>query len=101
MENISVFHKNYEQITTTLILHQAHLSIKTKTVKENEKRNKQKSENLKGRNSLFRSHLKREVKKSMFDFMTLLWVGLGGASLAFAFIQYAYSYRKKVKTEPC
>jgi hypothetical protein len=98
METISVFHKNYEQITTTLILHQTQLNIKTKTVKENEKRNKQKSENLKGRHPLFRSHLKREVKNDMFDYMTLLWVGLGGASLALSFIQYAYSYRKKVKT---
>ncbi len=36
----------------------------------------------------------------MLDSMTLLWLCLGGLSLAFAFIQYAYSYRKRGKTEP-
>jgi hypothetical protein len=42
-----------------------------------------------------------EVRAEMFDYMTLVWVGLGGASLAFAFLQYAYAYSKKVKAEPC
>ena len=42
-----------------------------------------------------------EVKNDMLDSMTLLWLGLGGLSLAFAFVQYAYSHKKRVKTEPC
>jgi hypothetical protein len=41
-----------------------------------------------------------EVENETFDPMTLLWVGLGGFSLAFALVQYAYSHRRRMKTEP-
>jgi hypothetical protein len=99
---ISVFHKSYEQISTTLILHQTSLRDQEQTVKKNEKGNNQTSENPPRGNPLFRSCLnqRREVKSQMFDYTALLWVGIGGASLALAFVQYAYSYRKRVKVAP-
>jgi hypothetical protein len=75
---------------------------RSKNGEKNEKRNRQRSKNRENRNLLFHSRLMSvEVRMEMFDYMTLVWIGLGGASLAFAFLQYAFAYGKKVKAEPC
>jgi len=56
MEIISVFHKNYEQITTTLILHQTQLSIKAKTV-EKMKKETSKRAKISREETLFFAHV--------------------------------------------
>jgi hypothetical protein len=67
----------------------------------NKNENNKRREKPKGGHRLLRPCLNgQEVKNDMIDSMTLLWVGLGGLSFAFALVQYAYSYRKRMKTEP-
>jgi hypothetical protein len=94
---ISVFHKNYEQISTTLILRGNHYTIKIRKVRKNE--SSKRRDKPKGGHSLLRPRLNgSRGENDMLDTMTLLWIGLGELSLAFAFVHYAYSYRKRVKT---
>ena len=35
----------------------------------------------------------------MFDSTTLLWTGIGAASLVYAFLDYTLSYKKMTKAE--
>jgi cytochrome oxidase assembly protein ShyY1 len=93
----SVIHKNYELISTRRILRRKHCTIKNnEKVSKNE--NGKRRNKSKGGHSLLRPHLNvQEVKNDMLDYMRLVWIGLGGLSLAFAFVHYVYSYRKRMK----